>query len=90
MKFNRLNTFDMALEYFNHVGIIPCNKKVAGWIPYYQAQLCNLISKVENLYNITFPLKTYPYYDKPLQVKFIRSKNILLVKVDNTIHEIKL
>lgn len=91
MKYNKLDTFNSALKYFNHVGIIPCNRNLPNWITSYQSQLYNLIDMVENYYQVNFPLKNYPYYDVPLQVKFIRSKNMLLIKLtDNTIESINL
>jgi hypothetical protein len=72
MRFKSLKSFDNALDYVNRVGIISVDRNSPGWIPYWQGQACNLIEKIEKLYNVKVPLKDYPYYDTPLLVHYIR------------------
>jgi hypothetical protein len=88
MKYKKIENFQQFLEYINQVGIIPIDRKYAGWIPYWQSQACNLINEVEKLYNVTYPLKNYPDYDILFRVHFIRPcesdyHGYLHVKIDN-------
>lgn len=99
MRFTKIETFDNFLEYVNKTGIYQL-KGTPGYIPQWQGLACDLIKKVEKLYNNTGKLENYPYYNTSMNVHFVRpkkdnygyyEKGYLLVKtVNNEVKKVEI
>ena len=81
MYWNRMNSFDQALEYIKHLGFgCPRKYRYPGWIVSTQYRLCNIESKL-----YTKAGKVYPY-----DVHFSRKKHLFFVRdTAGAIHVVK-